>query len=506
MRPRVFSSEVKGMSAADSPGIPEPNPEQRRIAAERFERANQVIGTGNYDYGIQLLLTCCKFDPINIVYRQALRRTQKAKFKNNMRGSRFALLSTSGYRARMKASKRSRDWLKVLEQGEEVLVRNPWDLGTQMDMAEAAEALGQPDLAIWILEQARQRDGQDSNLNRTLARMYERCGKFSQAIALWELVKQAEPHDVEAQHKGKDLAASETITRGKYDFVIHQKRPDDVPAEEETDDHIRNQDATDIAPTNDRVAREAAPLLAKIATGPGDPLPYLQLAAVYTRAGRYDEARDVLQNGLGPTGQHFQLRIELMELDLEPFRRNLAITEQKLENLPPPTGLPEEDAKQAEQEQEFRRIRVRLLKEINAREVDLYRLKADRFPNDMSHRIELGLRLMRGGQVDEAISELQQARKDPRQQWRALMFLGFGFKSRNNWRLAQRNFTEALEQMPANEEQHRKEVMFQLAVGHAEAGDLSTAIDLAHELANIDFSYRDISRLLDEWQEKLQQA
>src|SRR5882724_736651 len=130
------------MSALDSARIPEPNQEQRRIAAERFERANQVIGTGNYDYGIQLLLTCSKIDPSNLQYRQALRRTQKAKFKNNMRGSRFAMLSTSAYKARIKGSKRAKEWLKLLEQGEEVLVRNPWDLSVQMDMAEAADALG----------------------------------------------------------------------------------------------------------------------------------------------------------------------------------------------------------------------------------------------------------------------------------------------------------------------------------------------------------------------------
>jgi hypothetical protein len=29
---------------------------------------------------------------------------------------------------------------------------------------------------------------------------------------------------------------------------------------------------------------------------------------------------------------------------------------------------------------------------------------------------------------------------------------------------------------------------------------------MAHELANLDFSYRDIGRLLDEWQTRLQQT
>jgi len=189
-----------------------------------------------------------------------------------------------------------------------------------------------------------------------------------------------------------------------------------------------------------------------------------------------------------------------MELDLEPFRRNLGITEQKLETLP--TGGAD-DPELFEQEHELRRIRIRLLKEINARELELYRLKADRYPGDMSHRVELGLRLLRAGLVDEAITELQQARKDHRQQWRALMYLGFAFKSRQNWRLAQRNFEEALEHIPANEENQKKEVLFQLATGHSEAGDLRAAIDAAHELANLDFAYRDIGRLLDEWQDRL---
>lgn len=502
------ANEEACLSPSEDPGmttevarVPEPTPEQRRIAAERFERANQVIATGNYDYGIQLLLTCCKLDPGNLIYRQALRRTQRAKFNNNLRGSRFAFLSNSAAKARLKAAKHSGDYLKVLEQGEEILARNPWDLGAQMDMAEAALQLGWLDMAIWLLEQARQRDGQNPDLNRFLARLYEQRGNFSQAIALWELVKKADPTDEEAQRKGKDLAASETISRGRYEESALRRRVHDLESQD-TAPPEGVEEGTELAPV-DRVARESAPLLAKIAATPNDPLPYLQLAAVYSRAGRYDEARDVLTSGLGPTGQHFQIRIELMELDLEPFRRNLAIAEERLEDL---AAARDPSAEMTPQEEELRRIRLRLLKEINARELEIYRIKADRFPTDMSHRVELGLRLLRAGQLDEAITELQQARKDPRTQWRALMYLGFAFKSRNNWRLAQRNFKESLEHIPETEEGQRKEVMFQLAQGHAEHNEFAEAIDIGTELANLDFNYRDIGRLLDEWQKRLDES
>jgi tetratricopeptide (TPR) repeat protein len=113
---------------------------------------------------------------------------------------------------------------------------------------------------------------------------------------------------------------------------------------------------------------------------------------------------------------------------------------------------------------------------------------------------------MRADQTDEAIIELQQARKDPKLAGKAAMYLGFCFKRRNNWRLAQRNFEEALTLLPDNDEPNRKEVLFQLAQGCAEAGDLAKALDLGHDLANLDFGYRDIGKLIDEWQERLQQA
>src|SRR5437588_1045238 len=146
---------------ADAARLAPPSPEHRRIAAERFEHARRAITTENHDYAVQLLLTCCKLDPANLIYRQELRRTQKAKHKNNLRGGFFAFVTTAKPKTQLKASKRSRDYLKVLEHGEEVLTRNPWDLGAQMDMAEAADALGLLDLAIFVLVQARQKDAKD---------------------------------------------------------------------------------------------------------------------------------------------------------------------------------------------------------------------------------------------------------------------------------------------------------------------------------------------------------
>src|ERR1700730_16657469 len=158
------------MANANATSLSAPSPEHRRVAAGQFEHANQVIASRkNYGYGIHLLLSCAKLDPGNLIYRQALRRTQKAKYNNNLRGSLLAWLTAWPAKARVKAALQAEDYLKVLEFGEQALCRGAWDVGTQMDMAEAADSLGLLDTAIWILEQARQKAAQDPSVNGALA-------------------------------------------------------------------------------------------------------------------------------------------------------------------------------------------------------------------------------------------------------------------------------------------------------------------------------------------------
>jgi tetratricopeptide (TPR) repeat protein len=477
---------------ADPPRLPQPTAEQRRIAAGQFERANQVISTGNYDYGIQLLLTCCKLEPANLIYRQALRRTEKRKYNNNLRGSPLAGLTNWLKIARVRAALAKNDHLQVLTHGEQVLVRNPWDVGTQLAMAQAADELGLLDLAIWTLEQARHKDSKHVKVNRHLARLYEQRGNFAQAIALWELIRKALPNDEEAANKSKDLAASDTIARGRYEQVIQDNKDGKEEAEPEDLPGVKEKPAETPSGPIDRVAHEASMLQARIQADPTNYRIHLQLAGLYRRAEKMGEARIALQQGLQMTGNQFELALELADLEIEPFRRNLNLTMEKLRR----EGFSEEVDK----------IRIRLLKEINTRELDMYRQKAERYPTELGNRFELGVRLLRAGQTEEAIRELQAARADPHFHWRSLYYLGFCFKNRNNWRLAQRNFEEARQLLPPGEEEVRKELLFQLAQGSADAGDLSHAVELGYELANLDFGYRDIGKLLDEWQTRLQQA
>jgi tetratricopeptide (TPR) repeat protein len=476
------------MADTSEPRLPRVPAEQRRAAAAQFDRANQVLTAGDFDYGLQLLINCCRIDPANAVYRQALRQAQRSRFKDNKRGQPLASIRSLGARWRLLHAMRRQDYLGALEHAEQVLLRNPWDLSAHLRMAEAFGQLGLIDLAIWTLEQVRPLHPNIVRLNRPLARLYEQRGNFTQAIALWTLVRKACPNDQEAQHKAHDLAASATIAKGRYTQAVMGQAPTPlVPAAPRGDEAGAEVDST-AAEGGEKVPREAATILAKIKANPTNANAYLQLAGFYRRHDQFDRARAVLGEALGPTGNNFDIAQELLDLDIEPLRRDLAVSEDQLRKQPHRGDLEQ--------------IRAGLRKEINTRELDLYRRRADRFPTDTAARYEMSLRLVRAGQIDEAIRELQTVRSDPRHHGKALFYLGFCFQTRKNWRLAERNFEEALKQLSADDTELRKEAMYYLAIGSAEAGDFNRAIEFGCELADIDFSYKDISERLDEWQTK----
>jgi tetratricopeptide (TPR) repeat protein len=469
--------------------------EQRRKATQLFERARQVITTGNFDYAVELLQTCCKLDPSNLPYRQVLRGTEKKKYDNNLRGSSSAWVGNMLPKMRMRSARRKGKYRDVLEHGEAALARNPWDTPVQLDMAFAANELGLLEVAVFILEQARQKNPNAPRVNKALAKLCEVQGNYTQAIVLWDLVAKADPKDLEARGRGKDLAATNTIDRGGYEdkalgdqrspFRAPAKAPDE--ADEPADGPPKQRTVAD-----EQLARQAASLRGKIEADPNNINAYAQLLALYQRAGKWDLARRVLKDGLNATSNNFDLVLLGSELEIEMVRQNLQVTENKLKAKP-------DDAKLQQQRQQ-------LEKEVNTRELEVFRKRADRYPSDMSYRLEVGIRLLRLGQADEAIQELQVARKDPRNKWRALMYLGHGFKAKKNWPLAKRNWEEAIQSLPPGEEEDRKELLFQLANGAAGQEDWHTAVELGGELANVDYAFRDIGKLLDEWQKKLDQV
>jgi serine/threonine protein kinase len=209
LRPRARHIE-------DDPSLLALPADRLQMAARQYERAEEARANGNLDYAIELLLKCTKFDPVSIAYRQSLREASQAAAQQRRLGGWFSSLTTLASRARVHSAKRAGQFLKVLEDGEEVLARYPSDTKTQMAMAESAEALGLLHLASWMLQEIRRQDRHHVPAFRALAKLYEKRRQYSDAIVVWEELRKLIPHDGEAARKINDLAASDTIARGNY--------------------------------------------------------------------------------------------------------------------------------------------------------------------------------------------------------------------------------------------------------------------------------------------------
>src|SRR5262249_3588004 len=150
-------------------------------------------------------------------YRKVLRKFEKDKYHNNQRGSLMSWATTMAAKAKVKSALQAGEYLKVLELGEDVLARNPWDNDAQMYMAKAAEELGALKLAIWIVKEVWESNRQSADVHRELALLYEKKGDLPRAIEYWKVVMKLDADDLEAPRRVQDLAARHTLERGQYE-------------------------------------------------------------------------------------------------------------------------------------------------------------------------------------------------------------------------------------------------------------------------------------------------
>jgi tetratricopeptide (TPR) repeat protein len=460
---------------------PMPTPVEMQAAKGQFGLAERLLLKNNYADAIQLMRESLRLDPANLAYRRALRRTEQLAVKN---GSGW--LGRATLKTKCKMAKLSQVHMQVLELGEAILAQDPDDVQCQLDMAESANALGLQIVAMWILEHARQR-GQNDAVNLALASLYEHAGRYANAIALLQQISTNNTRRCELQQKIKDLMASESIRRA-FDAPPGDAQPMNDTAE------MTVAGATETEPPAapavvDRQARDVEKLRSQIASDPASVNAHLALVAYWRRAGNLQQCADAIREGLAATNNHAELGLEQADLDIERQRQALAELETRIKA----------DPKNAA----FHENRNALLQAITAAELKFFKQKIRVLPGDTGAHFELGVRLYRSAKYQEAVQELQGTREAPRFQWQSLAYLGLSFERLSVWRLAQRNFKDALAKIPAAEIDWRKRILFHLAKGSAEAGELDQAIELGFELANVDFTYRQIDQLLALWQKQV---
>ncbi len=433
---------------------------------------------GQFDYAIRLLRDACRLCPDVLMFRRALRAVERQRQASEGRKSPVAALKKWRARARLKAALARGNYPSALEACEDILETDPCDVAALVAEAKILDRLGHIDSAVWVAETAVGFGPKDADAHRILALLYEKTGQYSRAIALWERVKQLRPEDKEAASRVKNLAAAETIERGGYEQAEHVH--DVLVHHEEQQEHATER------PGKSEPAASLDSLKQKLDENPADVARCLELSRRLRQLRRWDEAAAVVERSLHATGGHPELQTELADIEIDRLRFDLSVAQAQLADDP---NNPLKQEKVAELE-----------RRLNDYELREYRRRAERHPTDSVLKLEYAIRLARARLYDEAITILQSVRQDPRVRLDALVWLGNCFFARKIYRLAERNYSEALAELKnagSRNEQALKEVHYLLGRTFEEMGNRDEALRHYEEVAAIDFAYRDVAQRLE---------
>ena len=437
-----------------------------------FEAGSSKSAAGNFDFAAQMFTQCVVGDPANLLYAQNFLANLQKQYNNNKTGASLAGVRSAKSKAGVAYASKRKDWLGVISSGLEVLKLNPWDTGTLSDMANACQQLGFDECEVVWLKGALEADIKDPEVNRLLGRVLARQAQFDQAIACWMRVLNAKPTDEEARRAIANLQVEKTIDKGGYeDAESSTQVMVDKQAQAE-----RHGTAGVRVPLEQQLER-------KIAKDPANVSLYLELADLHVKDERFNEAEAVLKRGLEASGGALEVREYLEDVELRHARHQVVIAEKRAK---------------AENTDEAVELCNQLKNELNNKELEIYRNRCERYPANQGYKYELGLRLYRARNYQEAIRVLQEARSDQKRKGQVLFYLAVCFEAIKQYKLALNHYEESLDHINERELEQRKQAMYRAGiVAMDRVKDYEKAEKHFNALAGHDFAYKDLPDRLD---------
>ncbi len=435
------------------------SPAKRKRLEKVFEhavgRVESASSPSDFDYVAELLTQCVSGDPGNAYYVRALLENLQKKYKHNKKGAPLANLKVRGPRNAAKKAVAAEQWDEAVRQGLKALAINPWDMPTLIAMATAAQKSGDRDCEICYLKSALMGSPKDPAANRLFAIAMNDRGLIDQAITYWRRVEEASPGDEEARRAIASLTVQKARTSGKFD-----EEEDEISPKPKTEAKTQTQSTLE-----QRLKR-------KIQNEPEKIDHYLELAQFYLSKDRFEEAEKLFGKAYQLSDGDPDVREKWEDAQLRRLRQKII------------------QAKDPEEAKKLRRLYFQ-------KDVEFCNKRVERYPGNLLFKYELGYRYMKTGQYAEAIRELQAAKNDPRRKGACLLVLGECFQQINQLSLALSHYQSAVEELPERDAENRKKALYLAGRLAMYLRDFSTAEKHLTTLASLDFTYKDVSKLLD---------
>jgi len=437
------------------------SPAKRKRLQQCFEHASKQMAQENYDYATELFGQCVASDPANVIYVQNYIGNLQRKYGNNKKGAgMMAQMKVRGVRGTMKKALSAANWDEVIRQGLKVLAVNPWDVPALTSMATAAEKMGDEEPELVYLRSALDANPKDPDVNVQCGKALARRQEFDQAIACLHRAEKSRPEDEELQRMIASLAVEKTIVQGKYeDGVADRFRGDRRGQPEE--------------PQRDLTMEER--LEAAIRREPEELSHYYELAQLYINNEEYKKAEGVFARAMEASDGDPEVRERWEDAQIRHLRQQIV-----------------QAGNRGDEE-----TRKKLRDELVRKELEVYKNRAERYPNNLSFKYDLGIRYQMAGEWNEAIKQFQLARNDPRRRGLCLLALGQCFQQVKQFRLARSSYEAATKEIPDRDAENKKKSLYLLGRLLISLKELDGAEQVLTHLAALDFTYKDVSELLE---------
>jgi tetratricopeptide (TPR) repeat protein len=448
-----------------------------RPVREQYDKGKSAFDRNNFDYAVAIFNQVLAQEPGFYECREFLRAAQS---KKNSGSSTFfkKMLSGAGSspllaKAQIESMKNPLDAIKTAEQ---ILNSDPNNGSAHKLLADAAMAADFPKTAVLSLKIVVKNSPKDEESQKNLARAYSASGQGEKAEQILSDLMRAHPNDLRLVDELKDISARKTLAEGGYEALSGGggsyrdilKNKDEAVSLEQANRQVKSEDVTSRMIKEHEKRLEAEPNNFKILR---------TIAELHSQRKDYDAAleaynRIVAQEGTADSS----LSKVIAETTVKKLEAELATLDQ---------SAPDYAEKLARAQMEKNNY---LLAETKQR--------AERYPNDLLIRFELGELYFKLGRISEAQPEFQKAQGNPSKRLAAMSYMGQCLAKRGMFDMAANTLQMALKEKPGFDEE-KKELLYALASVLEKMGKKEEAIEHYKTIYQNDMGFKDVSAKID---------
>ncbi len=437
--------------------------------SKHLENAAQAVKRRNYASAVTMYSRLLALQPDNGEARAGLRTALFKKAEQKKPSKLFALLGGGIHLLIAAISRMVGGHAAAAKAYERYLISDPLAESINLKLAESLEKADCGNSALAVYRAYAEQQPRCLPAARSAGLLLYEREDHAGALLMFEQALKVDPRDQESLRARKNLAAEGALKRTGLADAEHSR---ELMKDRSQQKKLEQADRLQLSA--DEIAAEIEELEAALQERPNDVRALQRLGRVHEMNSDPRSALDCLEQALQCQPDNSDLAAKAGDLRLRVQEARVRAAEKRGD----------------ESAVEFAR------KALLDMRLGEFRRRVQQSPTDLGLRYLLGVALAEAGEMDEAISELQQAVKDPRHKVDALVQLGRAFRAKGLIDLARTQFEKALDQTnPAGA--LGKEVLYELGSVAEQAGAGSDALAFYSRILEQDIGFRDVAEKVD---------